>query len=62
MVTVDPGIDPAKAHEIAYVKPGSMRLTVEHNLFLYRTVKRVRKQSSSSSSSGSSRNTGGGSF
>lgn len=45
-----------------YVKPGSMRLTVEHDLFLYRTVKRVRKQSSSSSSSGSSRNTGGGSF
>ena len=34
MDTIDPGIDPAKAHEIAYVKPGSMlRIELHKTLF-----------------------------
>lgn len=47
-----------------YVKPGSMQVTARSDLFLYRTVTRVKKESNSSSgrSSGSSRSTGGGSF
>ncbi len=45
-----------------YVKPGSMRITVSNDLFLYRHLTRTKKQSSSSSRSGSSRSTGGGSF
>ena len=46
-----------------YVKPGSMQLTVQNSYFLYRDLRRTKKESSSSSSgSGSSRNTGGGSF
>ena len=46
-----------------YTKAGSMRVTVAHDLFLYRTVTFHKKQSKSSSgSSGSSRNIGGGSF
>ena len=45
----------------AYVKPGSMNVTVHRDIFLYRKVTRTKK-SSSSSSSGSSRSTGGGSF
>ena len=52
-----------RAHD--YMKPGSMHLTVCRDLFLYRTVSRVRKQTSSSSSgsgSGGSRNVGGGKF
>ena len=50
-----------RAHD--YVKSGSMQVTVSRDLFLYRTVNRVRRQTSSSSSSGgSSRSVGGGRF
>lgn len=46
-----------------YVKPGSMQITNQKDLFLYRDLKRIKKESSSKSSgSGSSRNVGGGSF
>lgn len=49
----------------AYVKPGSMHMTISNDLFLYRTVTRQKRQTSSSGSSGSSgssRSVGGGSF
>lgn len=49
----------------AYVKPGSMQVSVHRDIFLYRNVTRTKKESSSSSgrsSGGSSRSTGGGSF
>lgn len=47
----------------AYVKPGSMNITLSNDLFLYRNVTRTKKESSSSSSgSGPSRSSGGGSF
>lgn len=46
-----------------YMKPGSMKLTASHDLYLYRNVTRTKRESSSGSSrSGSSRNIGGGSF
>ena len=48
-----------------YIKPGSMRLTVEKDLFLYRNVTRTKKannNNSSGSRSGSSRSVGGGRF
>ena len=47
-----------------YVKPGSMKLTVQNDLYLYRQITRTKKESNSSSggSSGGSRSTGGGSF
>lgn len=47
-----------------YVKPGSMQLRVSSDLFLYRTVNRVKKQNNNSSSgkSGSSRSVGSRSF
>ena len=48
-----------------YVRPGSMQLSVQRDLFLYRHVTRRKKPSSSSSGSrsgGGSRNVGGGSF
>lgn len=54
-----------------YIKPGSMRLTLSNDIFLYRNVQRTKKESSSSSSSGSrsrsrssgsSRHVGGGKF
>lgn len=47
-----------------YVKSGSMQVTVHRDLYLYRNVTCVRKESSgkSSGSSRSSRNVGGGSF
>lgn len=47
-----------------YVLPGSMKLTVCHDLFLYRNVQRTKKESSSSSSrsSSGSRHVGGGKF
>ena len=47
-----------------YVKPGSMQLTLQNDLFLYREVSKTKKESSNSSGSGSgsSRSTGGGSF
>jgi len=47
-----------------YVKSGSMQITAQHDLFLYRNLRRIKREtnSSKSSSSGSSRNVGGGSF
>ena len=48
-----------------YIKSGSMQVTLRKDLFLYRDLKRVKKESSGSSGSGSrgsSRNVGGGSF
>ncbi|MBQ3075318.1 MAG: TPM domain-containing protein [Clostridia bacterium] len=49
-----------------YTKPGSMHVTRSSDVFLYRTVNRVKRQSSSGSSSGSSvssrHNSGGGKF
>lgn len=44
-----------------YLKPGSLNITGQSELFLYREVKRTKK-SSSGSSGGSSRSSGGGSF
>lgn len=49
----------------AYVKPGSMQLTVRRDMFLYRNITRTRKQnnsSSGSSRSGSSRSVSSRSF
>ena len=46
----------------AYVKPGSMQLRIQQDLYLYRNVTRTKKESSSSGSSGGSRSRGGGSF
>ncbi len=48
----------------AYVKPGSMHLTVRRDMFLYRRITRTKKQSSNSSGSrsGSSRSVGSRSF
>lgn len=47
----------------AYVKSGSMAVTVRNDIYLYRNVTRTKKQTSSSSGSGgSSRSKGGGSF
>ena len=54
-----------KQHQAnAYVKSGSMKVTVSNDIFLYRNVSRTKKQSSSSSGSGGggSRSVGGGSF
>ncbi len=45
-----------------YIKSGSLQITASRDLFLYREVSRVQKQSSNSSGSGSSRNVGGGKF
>ena len=46
-----------------YVKENSMVVTTRRDLFLYRDVRKTRKESSKSSGSGgSSRNVGGGSF
>lgn len=47
-----------------YVKENSMNITTRRDLFLYRDVRRTRKETSKSSSGsgGSSRNVGGGSF
>ena len=45
-----------------YVRPGSMRVTVRRDLYLYRTVSRRPKPKSSGGSSGSRRSGGGGSF
>ena len=52
-----------RAHD--YIRSGSMQLTTQRDLFLYRQVTRTRKEppkSSSSGSGGRSRNVGGGSF
>ena len=51
-----------RAHD--YVKAGSMQLTYQKDLYLYRTVQQTRKQTSNSNSgsSGGSRNVGGGKF
>ncbi len=45
-----------------YVKSGSMQITSQSDLFLYRDVTRVKKETEKSSDSGSSRSVGGGSF
>lgn len=48
-----------------YEKPGSMHITLQRDLFLYRDVRRRKKETSNSSgsrSSGGSRHVGGGSF
>lgn len=46
-----------------YVRPGSMRLTLREDIYLYRTVtRRKRETNNSSGSGGSSRSKGGGSF
>jgi len=50
-----------------YVKQGSMQVTLQHDIFLYRNVTRTRKQeredsSSASGSGGTARTKGGGSF
>jgi len=44
-----------------YTKPDSMQVTVANDLFLYRTVSRIRRQKNSSGGGGS-RNMGGGKF
>jgi len=46
----------------AYVKSGSMNITARSDLFLYRNVRRVKKESNNSSGSSGSRKVGGGSF
>ena len=49
-----------------YVKPGSMTVNIQYDIFLYRTVTRTQKQkrveSTSSGSGGTTRSKGGGSF
>ena len=49
-----------------YVKPGSMTVDIQYDIFLYRTVTRTKKQerveSTSSGSGGTARSKGGGSF
>ena len=45
-----------------YVRKGSMKITSQSDIYLYRTVNRTKKESSNSSSGGSSRSSGGGSF
>ena len=49
-----------------YVKPGSMRLTLQNDVFLYRNVTKTRKETNNNSSrgggGGSARSIGGGSF
>ena len=45
-----------------YVKQGSMNLTARNDIYLYRNVSRVKKETNSSSKSGSSRSIGGGKF
>lgn len=45
-----------------YTKTGSMRVTVSHDLFLYRTVNRVKKAQNNNSSSKSSYRGSGGKF
>ena len=52
----------------SYVKSGSMRLTLQNDVFLYRNVTKTRKETKNNSSrgggggGGSARSTGGGSF
>ena len=46
-----------------YVKPGSMTVTLQEDIYLYRTVTRTKRETESSSGSGgSARSKGGGSF
>ena len=45
-----------------YVKPGSMNLTLQEDIYLYRTVNRTKRETNSSSGSGTARSKGGGSF
>lgn len=49
----------------SYIKPGSMQVTLQNDLYLYRNVTRTKREtpkSSGSSGSGGSRSTGGGKF
>lgn len=46
----------------SYTKPGSMRIALSNDLFLYRNVTRVRKAQNTSSGSGSSNRGSGGKF
>ena len=46
----------------AYVRQGSMQVTLYNDIFLYRNVTRRKREPSNSSRSGSSRRIGGGSF
>lgn len=49
----------------SYIKPGSLQVTLQNDLYLYRNVTRTKKaetSSSGSSRSGGSRSTGGGKF
>ena len=48
-----------RANATDYVKPGSMHVTVAHDLFLYRTVSRRPRPKSNSGSSGGSRGSRG---
>lgn len=54
----------SKDHADAYVRPGSMNITLARDIFLYRNVTRRPKPQNNSSSSGSrsSRSVGGGRF
>ena len=45
-----------------YLKKDSLKITTQRDMFLYRDVKRTRKESSKSSSGGGSRSSGGRSF
>ena len=46
-----------------YIKPGSMKVTLQEDIYLYRTVTRTkREKESSSGSGGTARSKGGGSF
>lgn len=45
-----------------YVKPGSMKVTLQEDIYLYRTVTRTKRETESSSGSGTARSKGGGSF
>lgn len=53
-------------HAYGYVKPGSMTVNIQYDIFLYRTVTRTKKQkrveSTSSGSGDTARSKGGGSF
>lgn len=46
----------------AYVRQGSMQITMCNDIFLYRNITRRKRESNNSSRSGSSRRIGGGSF
>ena len=47
---------------VNYVKSGSMNLTLQEDIYLYRTVNRTKRETNNSSGSGTARSKGGGSF